>query len=315
MKLSKIEEERRILSYSKWRQTIPLSKEFTTPGYLDLSKASLVLPPLIKDKSFLEIGANDGYYCFLAEKMGASHVIASDIYSSTALPTSNGGGWPIEGIQMVKDYLNSKVEIKSLNVYDLAQQGIQVQVTLISNVIAWLDDIPKAIEIMSACTEECLIIHDSFLNKYKQDPLIRYEIDDKCKYRVNLCFMEKILKEKGFTKIEVIPAVNSSLVERFNKKIYRIKPKSPVFESFDSKEAFKNAEFTSAISIAEKDGRHLLFELGWLNESDLEFVELKSKGMMKMLRSVVGDVNFERLKTKLYDRKNDLKEYTLIAHR
>ena len=74
---------RPIFDYHRWRHRIHLSENrIITPGYLIMPDEweDCGLPESFKGESFLDIGANDGFYSFEAEKRGASNVVALDIY-------------------------------------------------------------------------------------------------------------------------------------------------------------------------------------------------------------------------------------------
>ncbi len=67
-----------------WWHSIDLGNGIVTPGdkspeFLDYEWGSFQIPPLV-GKTFLDIGAWDGYFSFRAEREGAKHVVALDHY-------------------------------------------------------------------------------------------------------------------------------------------------------------------------------------------------------------------------------------------
>jgi len=71
-------------SVPSWWHSIDLGRGVVTPGVksaadLEAELAALHLPPL-KGKTFLDVGAWDGYFSFAAERRGARRVVALDHY-------------------------------------------------------------------------------------------------------------------------------------------------------------------------------------------------------------------------------------------
>ena len=67
-----------------WWHSIQLTPEIVTPGHktpdlLEKELASLKIPPL-SGKAVLDIGAWDGFYSLMAERMGAEKIVALDHY-------------------------------------------------------------------------------------------------------------------------------------------------------------------------------------------------------------------------------------------
>jgi tRNA (mo5U34)-methyltransferase len=62
-----------------WYHSIDLGNGVVTPGASQTMIEEGQLPP-VRGKSVLDIGAWDGYYSFLAERLGASRVVALDHY-------------------------------------------------------------------------------------------------------------------------------------------------------------------------------------------------------------------------------------------
>lgn len=59
----------KIFSYQNWRQSIEVENNIFTPGHITPDMWTFVgLPASLQGKSFLDVGANDGMFSFLAEK-------------------------------------------------------------------------------------------------------------------------------------------------------------------------------------------------------------------------------------------------------
>ena len=110
---------------------------------------SQIIPTDLSGKKVLDIGANDGFYSFLCESRGAERILAvdnnqrelSDVYLKKfkeftgkrgyeECVTGNDMAWPpkepmfkntgpTERFQILKKILNSKVDYKLMNVYDV----------------------------------------------------------------------------------------------------------------------------------------------------------------------------------------------------
>ncbi len=164
------------------------------------------LLPSLEGKTFLDVGSNDGYFCFEAERRGASQTVATDIYHSGE--NSNRDGWNVNGITMAREYLGSKVNIQSLSIYELAQLNQQFDVVLCSNVISWLTNINDALEsLASVCANE-LYIKEGFLTYHEPDPVlmfVRQWNNNKGKFIPNISYTREVLKLHGFKTFEVHP--------------------------------------------------------------------------------------------------------------
>src|SRR5436190_23950432 len=64
-----------------WYHSIDLGNGIVTPGMSGAPLVDRSAMPDLRGKSVLDIGAWDGYYSFLAERAGASRVVALDHYA------------------------------------------------------------------------------------------------------------------------------------------------------------------------------------------------------------------------------------------
>src|SRR5262245_37663164 len=64
-----------------WYHSIDLGDGIVTPGRSESVPLTAGQLPDMRDRTVLDIGAWDGYYSFLAERCGASRVVALDHYA------------------------------------------------------------------------------------------------------------------------------------------------------------------------------------------------------------------------------------------
>lgn len=192
-----------ILAYDHWRHRVQLAPGLFTQGYntVDNEWERNRLPENLNGKSFLDVGANDGFYSFEAEKRGASEITAIDIYTGDA--NTMTGGWDIEGITLLKKYLNSKVEIESLSVFDLSTKNRKWDVVFCSDVLSWLTDIPAALKQLTDVCTECLIIKDTFSLENSAYKLRTHHYGKGEIYRMNLKYLEEELSKVNYQIKEV----------------------------------------------------------------------------------------------------------------
>jgi tRNA (mo5U34)-methyltransferase len=165
---------KKVLKYHDWRQKIFLKDGYFTPGHISNDIYShLSLPSSLENKSFLDIGSNDGQLVFEAEKRGASKIIASDLYIDKLDTMSMG--WPVEGIEILKEYFNSKIEIHRKGLFGLNELNDKFDYVILNNVINWVGDIDEAIKRTLMASKNIVIFSDQFLknNKgaFKEKPL------------------------------------------------------------------------------------------------------------------------------------------------
>ena len=96
---------------------------------------SQIIPTDLNGMKILDIGANDGFYSFLCESRGAKRILAidrnqpelTDTYLKENAPSKDASQYDTilknkrqeERFQVLKKILNSKVDYKVMNVYDL----------------------------------------------------------------------------------------------------------------------------------------------------------------------------------------------------
>ena len=141
----------------KWFHSIDLRGR-VTPGVkpIDLlnQEADVIFSYPVKGKSFMDIGAWDGFFSFQAEARGASRVLATDWFCW------GGPGWGTKaGFNFARDALNSKIDDVEIDVPNISPQHVGISdVVLLSGVLYHVKDPISIIETVSKVAAECLII-------------------------------------------------------------------------------------------------------------------------------------------------------------
>lgn len=133
--LDRAAKERLVAEIDPWHHSIDLGDGVITPGgktvhhhYDELRRLHL---PDVTSKSVLDVGAWDGYYTFLAEKSGASRVVALDHYAWSVdyrkalayQARQLAGGQPIRAFQTVSDVWDP-VRLPGKRGFDLAYRAL-----------------------------------------------------------------------------------------------------------------------------------------------------------------------------------------------
>jgi tRNA (mo5U34)-methyltransferase len=192
----------------------------------------LCFPQDLRGKSVLDIGAWDGFFSFEAEKRGASRVLAVDSYAW------NGSTWGSKaGFELARRVLNSKVEDLEIEVLDLSPEKVGVfDVVLFLGVLYHMRHPLLALERVSSVTGELLILEtvaDLLLVRRPAmalypEGLLYGDPSNWCGF--NLPALKAMLKEVGFSRIEVIQKPDN-LIKRTSRAIYyrlRNKPPGPI---------------------------------------------------------------------------------------
>jgi 2-polyprenyl-3-methyl-5-hydroxy-6-metoxy-1,4-benzoquinol methylase len=190
-----------------WYQKIPLGADLYTPGEATDTEAKLPMLELPEDmtgKSLLDIGCNEGFFAFEAERRGASPVLAVDAHKAVR-----------EKFEIVKSILNSNVEFMNLNVLDLDPGKIgEFDVVLFLAVFHHLRYPFLALDKIAAITRGVLILETPVAVPSGGDPateddpimLRRYSSKHTTKLRhlPNVPFLLEILQRAGFAKVDVL---------------------------------------------------------------------------------------------------------------
>src|SRR5215471_8503954 len=106
------------ISHINWFHTIDLGHGVVTPGEDDspAKLRRLKLPQDLSGKTFLDIGAWDGFFSFEAERRGAARVMALDSY----VWEGRVPGKSKAGFLAARSILNSDVEDLNMDAFELS---------------------------------------------------------------------------------------------------------------------------------------------------------------------------------------------------
>jgi len=309
----------KILSYKIWRQRIRIDDQGTyTMGYLNMPDEweFNYLPARLDGKSFLDVGANDGYFPFEAERRGASRATAADLYHRGS--NGNVGGWNVEGVEILKEHFKSKVNIEARSIYELDKLPEKYDVVLCSNVISWLDNMNEAIAQLCSACNETLYLKDGFLTDFDPEPVLQYEKGKgPVAFRANLSYIKEVLRVNGFNKVEIKPIPSfkyfdwqtesfPSVINENEIAVYR----TPNEISFESKVDCKGAWVVS-----EMDEFCFLKNIGWVKKIDIKTAIRGKKSLPgKIIRGILSENQYTDYIRKKGEEKY-VKSYMVIAKR
>lgn len=151
-----IEHLKREVARINWWHTIDLGHGIVTPGRDRSAEKlrSLGLPEDLRDRTVLDIGAWDGFFSFEAERRGAVRVVATDFFCW------HGHGWGTKaGFELARRALQSRVEDRDLDVYELSPETIGVfDLVLFLGVLYHLRNPWSALARVASVTADQLIL-------------------------------------------------------------------------------------------------------------------------------------------------------------
>ncbi len=140
-----------------WFHQIDLGNRLVTPGADKSARKlqALRLPPLA-GKTVLDIGANDGFFSFAAERAGAKRVVAVDSFCWTG---SAPGGQTKATFDLAHEVLDSRVESHEADLYDLTPESVGTfDVVLMLGVLYHLRDPLHGLKLVADLTKELLVV-------------------------------------------------------------------------------------------------------------------------------------------------------------
>ncbi|OFW57285.1 MAG: hypothetical protein A2V52_08555 [Actinobacteria bacterium RBG_19FT_COMBO_54_7] len=214
-----------------WWHTIDLGDGIVTPGRDNSPRKleRLRLPDDLTGKSVLDIGAWDGFFSFEAERRGASRVLAVDSYAW------NGSTWGSKrGFELAREALGSNVEDSEMEVLDLSPSTIGTfDVVLFLGVLYHMRYPLLTLKKISDITRELLILETVVdLLSIRRPAMAIYPegvlYGDISNWNgINPAGLEAMLKEVGFSRVEVVQKPDA-LPKRLARALYyRLKPGAP----------------------------------------------------------------------------------------
>ena len=152
-----------------WRHSIDLGHGIVTPGADDTPQRLhyLALPESLKDKTVLDVGANDGFYSFEAERRGAARVVALDLWNPK-------GPVRKERFELARRALRSSVEDMTMDVLDISPELGRFDIVLFLGVLYHLRHPLLALERLFSVTNELLIIESHVDLLSRPEPMMAF---------------------------------------------------------------------------------------------------------------------------------------------
>lgn len=298
-----------VFRYNLWRQRIPLGYlNLTTPGYLMMPDEWEVchLPSDLVGKSFLDVGSNDGFFSFEAERRHASEVVAVDIYREADF-RSNTSGWPETGIKLAHQYLQSKVDIRSTSILNLHSLGKHFDYVFCNNVLAWIRDMPEAIRQLSGSCSETLIISDIFNTKIDHH-IIRE------KFEINVLSVKEMISQLKDCGWEVYHVGKEDKYKRFKWHLntFEIIDSAGlvnVYADPEDMQVLNRVEIKEGLGVLRMNGRVFINQKGWVDSKDVKLRKLNSGSLFRLYRKITELTGLDRF---IYNIRNRSTQKKLV---
>jgi tRNA (mo5U34)-methyltransferase len=147
--------QERVASF-RWFHRIDLGNGIVTPGVDDSpAKLKALELPSLAGKTVLDIGANDGFFSFAAERAGARRVLAVD---EPAWGEDDSLGSK-RGFDLAREVLQSKVEDLRCDLHDLTPELVGTfDVVFLLGVLYHLEDPINSLRHVARLTNELLVV-------------------------------------------------------------------------------------------------------------------------------------------------------------
>jgi len=191
----------KIISENRFEyQKIELPYNLSTPGSERNSDLDKILGGVIEGKSVLDIGSAYGYFCFEAEKRGASYVYGTELKEHR-----------FKGAQLLKDIKESSVNF--LN-YDILEKPInkKFDIVLLLNVIHHLEYPIYFLKLLSEMCKDRLVIEFPTTN----DIIFNRKSDNNLRLKINRFLNRKFgfkWKQKNNNDMTSLPLIGVSLMK------------------------------------------------------------------------------------------------------
>jgi tRNA (mo5U34)-methyltransferase len=191
-----------------WWHQIELPGGYVTPGPDRSAEklAGLHLPDLT-GKTVLDVGANDGYFSFAAERLGASRVLAADSTSWAWHPPHGKAGF-----EYARKALDSNVEDIDIEVLDLSPETVgQFDVVFFLGVLYHMRHPLLALERVASVTKELLVMETLVDLTFLRTPAAAFYpwamcADDSNWWGPNRAAVLGMLRSVGFERTAAYPA-------------------------------------------------------------------------------------------------------------
>jgi len=184
------------------------------------------IPLNLNGKSVLDIGAFDGFYSFLCEHRGANRVLAidnethDDIKSRPQDKTLYGS----KSFEISKKLLNSNVEYKKMNVYDIKNLNENFDLILMFGVYYHLENVILALQNIFPKVSDALYLSGHILET--NEPLLYYydtstfDPNGWSKIIASSQCLINMGKTIGFKNVELLDTKNLGKTKKFSHMIF-----------------------------------------------------------------------------------------------
>ena len=194
-----------------WWHTIDLGDGVVTPGQIPSFVQQIRLdsiPTNLKGKKVLDIGCWDGFFSFECEKRGgivkAIDNLQYEKFVKYRYKIKLNGNL---GFQIVKKILNSKVEYKMMDFFDIKDETFNI--VLFFGLLYHMKNPLSAIEHLFNLTEELLIIESHYIPDNSGIPYMIFYPEDELNqdptnwWGPTLLCIQKMCETAGFLKVEL----------------------------------------------------------------------------------------------------------------
>lgn len=250
-----------VLDYPYWRQRVPLDDGKVSPGTKSVDDWDrLDLPESLEGKSFLDIGAFDGMHTFEAERRGATRVTAVDIWEPGGDEEWWSGRVPHRrGIELLRDYLDSDIEIREADVTALDPDEIGTyDVVLCSKVLPFVKEPATAVERLLAVTEERLVLESASptVQLSEERPYMEYArattYNDNRWWHPNLACLDAMATDAGAERVDA-QRVSNDAGQPDGVQGAVVTEASPVFSRRDQTDRIERLEAGTNVTVVYRD--------------------------------------------------------------
>jgi hypothetical protein len=167
--------------------------------------------------------------------------------------------------------------------------GKSWDVVLCNDVLSWLEDVPRALDAITASCKEELIIHDTFLQarsgvkqEYRNIGIARLN-------RMNIKYLVSELRKRGFNKIK-IKRIYSYQHYEWQAMNFPIASASGLVDCVASPlyaKVVKQVAVENAWVLLYYKGYVYLRDLGWVKQSDVKINALVSRLWLRLLKRII----------------------------
>lgn len=201
----------RVQQVPYWYHTLDFGYGITAPGHQvdtwDALGRTRLLKGDVRNKSVIDVGAWDGFFSFVCERIGASRVLATDQFAWES------PSFGMQGFLTARELLGSNVEFKKIDVCDLTPASVgRFDVVLFLGVLYHLRDPFLALRRLREITREYILVDThvvSHLEKQRIPVMEFYETNELNNdptnwWGPNLCCLLKMMRAAGFPRQEVV---------------------------------------------------------------------------------------------------------------